>query len=164
MTGFPSNVVEELKTTFIQHLAGVDDDPKTEVITRPVRFTDPSLSLGIYALDWRPREDSAFIGQQEPSLNLYRFRIQSLVKHTSEEEARTLYTTHAKMVRVILYRDNALRVRLAELQETLLGSVERFQRFGIQSQGYLNNELRGNWVYLATTDLWVETETTQIQT
>lgn len=164
MTGFPSNIVEELATTFREHLAGPDDDPKTEILTRPVRFTDPALSLGIYALDWTPVQDSMQIGQQEPALNRYLFRIQNLVKHATEVEARALYTTHAKIVRAILYRDPGLRVRLAALQETFLGTSERFHRFGVRSQGYLNNELRGNWVYLATTDLWVETETTQIPT
>jgi hypothetical protein len=138
------------------------DDPPTEILKRPLRHTDPALSLGIYAYNWVPNPESAQIGQNEPALATYLYRIQLMVKHATETEARALFTSHGKIVRAILYRDTALRVRLAALQEDLLGSRERFMRFGVRNQSFLNNELRGAFVYLATTDLWVETETADI--
>lgn len=162
MPGFPENVVDELAVSFTEHMAGVDDDPPAEILKRPLRHTDPALSLGIYAYNWVPNPDSAQIGQHEPALATYLYRIQLMVKHATETEARALFTSHGKIVRAILYRDTALRVRLAALQEDLLGSRERFMRFGVRNQSFLNNELRGTFVYLATTDLWVETETADI--
>ncbi len=162
MPGFPENVIDEICVSFTEHMAAVDDDPKAEVLKRPLRHTDPALSVGVYAFNWVPDPESAQIGQHEPALATYLYRIQLMVKHATETEARALFTTHAKIVRAILYRDPGLRVRLAALQEDLLGSRERFHRFGVRNQSFLNNELRGTWVYLATTDLWVETETVQI--
>jgi hypothetical protein len=157
MAGFPENVIDALKPSFDAHLT----DHK--FIPRPLRFTDPERSLGIYALQWNPeQEDSAQIGQMEPALARYQFRIQNLIKAADEVEGRGLYTASAKIVRAILYRDPALRVRLCELSEEVLGSVERVKRYGVRAQGYLNNELRSQFVYLATTDMWVETEVTQL--
>lgn len=138
------------------------DDPPAEILKRPLRHTDPALSLGVYAHNWVPNQDGALIGQNEPAMATYLYRIQLMIKHATETEARALFTSHGKMVRVILYRDTALGVRLAGLQEDLLGSRERFMRFGVRNQSFLNNELRGTFVYLATTDLWVETETVDL--
>jgi len=117
----------------------------------------------LHVVDWTPDPNSAQMGQMENVLNTYLIRIQNLVKHTDEEEGRNLYVLDAKMVRVILYRDSALRVRLGSLDETIMGTQERFKRMGIRNQRFLNNELSGQFVFLATTDLWVETEVTQLE-
>jgi hypothetical protein len=160
--GFPANLTEELKTIFTTHLAGVDDDPKAVILERPLRHTDGNVAVGIYAMDWRPEQDSHLIGQDEPSIATYLLRVQVMIKHAEEQEGRRLFTTRSKIVRAILYRDPALRVAFQALQEDLLGTRERFMRFGVRNQSFLNNELRGTWVYLATTDLWVQTETVKL--
>lgn len=153
MTGFPSNVVDEIVVTFRQHLLN------HEIIDRPLRLPDPARCVGVYAVDMAPdQQNAALIGQSEPVVNRYNFRIQNMVKATNEPEARALFTLDSKSIRVILYRDNQLLVRLKSLTEELLGTRERFQRFGVSRQRFLNNELKGHFVYLAQTDIWVETD------
>ncbi len=154
--GFPHNIVEVFQTLYKERM------PDHEIITRPVRIADPNLSLGIYVMDWMPDMSSLQIGQEEPALARYRIRLQNLIKHTDEQEARGLFATSAKIVRVILVRDPALRVRLTELQEEILNSRERLLRFGVAQQSFLNNKIDRSFTFLATTDVWVETETVQL--
>jgi hypothetical protein len=85
-----------------------------------------------------------------------------MVKSLEEQEGRVAFTLHAKMVRAILYRDPDLRVRLGGLQEELLSTAERVKRYGVMRQDFLTNELQGTFVFLASTDLFVETETTAL--
>lgn len=167
MSGFPENIIEEVKQSLTDFMPKTTLPDQTQVdvpiIERPLRFSDPERSIGVHPVDWQPVQQSAQIGQQENALARYLIRIQNMVKHTDEIEGRAMYNADAKMIRVILYRDQGLRVRLGELNETLLDTIERFKRMGIQTQRFMNNELStGSFVYLATTDLWVETEITQL--
>lgn len=147
---FPENVVAELKTSF-ESMGEVDT-----VVARPLKPTDPHLSLGVFAIDWTPRD--FVIGQYDPAVTRYMVGIQSFVKHGNEEEGIALHTRLAKMVRVMLYRDEGLRVRLGSLSTTEFGVTERIQRWGVQTQRYISNEFQGSFLYLAVTELWVETE------
>lgn len=157
--GFPMNVVAELDSTFKGHVAALLDEDFV-IITRPLRNTDPSRSVGIFPVDWRPSENSfEMTGGVGPTLSRYLFRVQNLVKHTDEIEGRALYAHDSKLVRAVLYRDTALRVRLAALTETTLGMRERTQRYGVNTQRFLNNEINGMFLYLSTTEFWLETET-----
>lgn len=157
MTAFPMATVEIVHERFAELMRD------RVILDRRLRPSDPARSIGIFPVDWSPVRNSMEIGgpnrPPEPTLQTYQYRIQSLVKHTDEIEGRALYALDAKFVLAILYRDQDLRVRLTTVQETLLGSVERVQRFGVNSQRYLNNELSGQFIYLATTEFWVETET-----
>lgn len=176
MAGFPENILDELEQSFTEFMPPVilvaadptatppvvEESESIPIARRPLRFTDPERSVGLHAVDWSPLDDSAQIGQMEPGISRYMLRIQNLVKHTDEEEGRALYVADAKMVRAILYRDAGLRVRLGELNETILDTIERFKRMGVRTQRFLNNELSGQFVFLATTELWVETEITQL--
>jgi hypothetical protein len=150
--GFPSDFIIVVAQRLKHHMEDWD------FMDRPVRHTDGSRSIGLYALQWSPTEGSIEIGSQEPTLGDHQLRIQTLVKHTEETEARHLNAVAAKTVRAILYRDPILRVRLHELTEEILGTVERVKRMSIRAQGYLNNELRNQFVYLTTTDLLIQTE------
>jgi hypothetical protein len=155
MAGFPINVIDVLHARF-KELIGLD----IEIIDRPLRYTDPSRSVGLFAVDWVPVEGSYEIGKGfEPTLARYNYRIQALVKHTDEEEGRALYASDSKIIKAILYRDAQLVQRLTELQETNFGSIERAKRWGVRAQRFLNNELQGQFIYLATTELWLEAET-----
>lgn len=134
-----------------------------EIAKRPLRPMDPNLTIGIFAVDWVPRDDSREIGMPfGPTLNTYLLRFQTLVKHSHEEEGRVLFSTAAKKLRTMLARDPDLRVRLAALSEVELAAKETVRRFGVRNQRFLNNELRGAFVYMATTDFFVETETSQV--
>lgn len=149
-TDFPANVVAELEVS-LDALVDVD-----HVLKRPLRPTDPNGSIGIYPVTWSPEEYQ--IGQYDPAVTKYLIAIQSLVKHGDEELGIALHSRLAKQVRVMLYRDDELRVRLGALSTEESGVIERTQRWGVRTQRYLNNELQGSFLYLAITELWIETE------
>lgn len=157
MASFPNNVVSILMDRLKANM------PDWEVLGRPIRIADPNHSLGVYALDWQPQEQTMQIGGgNEPVLSRYNLRVQNLIKNTDEAEGRADFTVAAKSVRAIVARDSVLRDSFPQLQETLLGVRERLMRYGIRGQSFLNNDIRGTFTFLATTDLWVETETVQL--
>jgi hypothetical protein len=176
MAGFPENVMDEIAVSMAQYMPDsivVEADPlavppvvevtePVPIVRRPLRYVDPARTIGLHAVDWTPEAGSAVMGQEEPQLARYLIRIQNLIKAGDEDEGRSLYVIDAKMIRAILYRDTALRVRCGELSEELLDTLERFKKFGVRNQRFLNNELSGQFVFLATTELWVETEVTQL--
>jgi hypothetical protein len=126
------------------------------VARRPLRPTDPDKSIGVMALDWRPTE--SFIGQHDPAISRYQFAIQVFLKHQDEEEGLQQHTLLSKNLRTMLYRGEALRLRLASLSETSLLVTERVQRWGVRQQRFVSNEIQGRFLYLSTTEFWVETE------
>jgi len=147
---FPENIVAELGVT----LATIEE--VDQVINRPLRPTDPNGAIGIYAVDWNPQEYQ--IGQYDPAVTRYLIAVQSFVKHGDDQQGVALHARMAKRVRVMLYRDDELRVRLGSLSVSEGGVTERLQRWGVQTQRYLSNEVQGSFMYLAVTELWVETE------
>lgn len=128
-----------------------------KVMRRLLRDTDPDQSIGVIAADWVPQE--MVIGQFDPAVATYLFSIQAFVKHAHEEEGRASHTNFAQTIRLMLYRNAGLRTRLAALSETADGMVERVQRWGVRQQRYASNEVEGQFLYLSTTEFWVETET-----
>lgn len=156
VNGFPVNVVDEIKVSMEQYM------PDHAVIPRQVRFMDPARSIGIYVVDWTPDEQSHQIGQQEPALNRYLYRVQNMVKAADEIEGKALFSLDSKLVRVVLYRDLDLHVRLAALDEELMGSREVAKRWGVARQRFLNTELKSQFVYIAQTDFWLESESIQL--
>lgn len=150
VSDFPNNVVAELKATLAAR-------PELDVVVaRPLKPTDAHKSAGVFAVDWNPQD--MVIGQWDPAVTRYMVGIQTFVKHGNEEEGIALHTTLAKMVRVMLYRDEGLRVRLGDLSTTELGVTERMQRWGVQTQRYISNEMEGTFLYLAVTEMFIETE------
>ncbi len=128
-----------------------------KVLRRPLRPTDPDRSIGVVAIDWTP--NAMVIGQHEPAVAVYVLSIQAFVKHADEEEGRDDHADLAQQIRSMLYRNVGLRVRLAGLSETADGLTERVQRWGIRQQRYAANEVDGEFLYLSTTEFWIETET-----
>ena len=154
---FPSNIVLLLDDVVRAAM------PDYEVAKRPLRLMDPAKSIGIFLVDWQPVVGTEEMGNSfGPTLNTYLLRLQVLVKHGDEAEGRVMFTTAAKKLRTMLARDPDLRVRLAALSEVELAAKETVRRFGVRNQRFLNNELRGAFVYMATTDFFVETETIQV--
>jgi hypothetical protein len=153
MPGFPENVVDVLHGRFDTLM----DD--FEVIRRPLRILDPSRSIGLFVYTWAPVQDSTQIGQEEPTLNRYEYRIQLLVKATREIDARTIFGSATKSVRAILYRDAEMSNDLLSLTEDLLGTRETLKRFGVTRQTFANNDLgKRGFAFLTTTELWVQSE------
>ena len=152
LTVFPTNIIDAVQTA----ISGTMTDYLT--IDRPVRYTDPHQTASVYATDWNPGTEME-IGGIEPTINRYLVTIQLFLKIADERQGRRQIALDSKILRTVLYRDPTLGVAFATMSETLLGSVERFQRRGVQSQRFLNNEMRGAFVFLSTSVLWVETET-----
>lgn len=155
-SGFPMNVVDELKTSFetlmIDHT----------VISRPLRFADPARSIGVFVADWTPTQTSQQIGQKEPSLARYQYRVQNMVKTADEVTGKAWFSLDSKSVRAVLYRDPTLEIRLPALIEEVLGTREIVKQWGVGRQRFLSNELRSQFLYLAQTDFWLETEAIQL--
>jgi hypothetical protein len=153
MTGFPYNIIDVMVDHLERNITELD-----LLVRRPLRFTDPPRCMGIFPFDWSPQPDSMEISAREPVLGRYGIRIQNLVQTGDEDEGREMVTLDATIARTVLYRGTELGVDLAGLSEIVLDHGERFQRFGVRNQQFMNNELRGQFVFLATMDLWVETE------
>ena len=149
---FPANIISIFSEAFEELM------PDHSVAERPLRQVDPNASIGIYCASWSPVEDSQQMGQEEHALARYIVRVQNMTKAMDEAEGRAQFTLEGKMVRAILYRDPGLRVRLGGLQEELMGTVERVQRYGVMKQDFITSELQGVYVFLASTELFVETE------
>jgi hypothetical protein len=167
-TPFPNNVVEVLITQY-QNLSMLSDveiedhgflSQKKAVFSRPIRPTDPAASMGIFSLDWEPDEvEMTGIPNSEPVLATYRYGIQVLVKGGEAQSGLALHGLVSKSIRSMLYRDAGLRLALSQLNETSLGSLERYKKHGIRSQRFANNEIDGQFMFLSTAELWVQTET-----
>jgi hypothetical protein len=155
---FPNNIVDLVQT----RTALLDED--LFVIRRPLRTSDPNQAVGIFASQWLPNEESyemlgGPVGRHEPTLQTYLVTVQAFVKDMDEERGLAVHSVLSKMIRAMLYRDNALRVGLSALLVSMNGSTERTQRWGIRQQRYFSNELSGSWLYLSNLEFWLETET-----
>ena len=154
--GFPMNVVDELNVAMDQHM------PDHTITSRPLRYSDPARSIGLYVVDAVELTNSQQIGQREPALTRYQFRIQNLVKHSDEILGKAWFALDAKAIKAVLYRDDALALRLVALNEELLGTRETVKQWGVGRQRFLSNELRSQFIYLAQTDFWLETESIEL--
>lgn len=154
-SGFPNNVVKCLMIV----LPAVDED--CVVIPRPLRPSDPNMSIGVYASLWTPNEESLEIGHVapgEPSLGRYRLGIQTLIKDADAERGLASSSIFANRIRRVVYRNGPLRVALASLQVQDGDFRESFRRWGVASQQYMSNEIEKTFVTVSVLDLWIETE------
>lgn len=157
---FPMNVVDEIVVSFTTYLLPVS--PGIEIALRPLRTMDPNHAVGIFPVIQTPVEGSEEFGASEPTLNDYNLRIQLMVKHVDEEMGRRMYAVDTTAIKGILHRDAALRGRLGALEHTFMGVRERFQKFKVGSQRFLNNDLGTQHVFLSVTDVNVQTELMEI--
>lgn len=114
--------------------------------------------IGLRAGEWTPIVSTHEIGSDEPTVNVYHYEAELLIKTPDEPMGRQLYTEGAKKLRAVLYRDSDLRLRLAELRDDFMGSTERFQKLNVVGQQFLKNDIRGDWFFIATTRFTIETE------
>lgn len=156
-TQFPYNAVNLMVPRF-QTI-----DSELFICKRPLRESDPVQAIGIFAEQWIPNEDSREMRgpskAEEPTLSTYHISIQCFVKDMDEERGAAVHSTLSKRVRVMLYRDDTLRIGLHLLTATVGSSTERTKRYGIRTQRYLSNELQGSWLFLSQIEAWLETET-----
>lgn len=153
---FPMNIVEVLHDYMKAEL-----DESFTVLKRPLRTQDPNLSVGIFPNDWVPVANSREMGFAGDTLSTHLVRVHLLIKAGEEQAGRYLSGIHAKKLRTMLAHDADLQLRLGQLSEVSGSIKERAQRFGVRNQRFLNNELTGQFIFLATTEFWVETETSR---
>lgn len=152
---FPNNVVSAL--TFV--LPGIDAD--VVPVSRPLRPTDPNLSIGIYATLWAPEEDSYEMGHpfpHEATLNTYQIGIQTLVKDGDTQRGLAVSSILTKRVRSVVYRNEPLRLALGSLYVQDDVSRESMRRWGIRNQRFMSNDIEGTFVTISVLDFWLETE------
>jgi hypothetical protein len=152
---FPNNVVEAIEAE-IKDLIAAETTEIDTVVKRPLRTTDPHKSVGIYAEDWLPQDFN--IGLAGPAIAQYLFSIMVMCKNTNEEEGLAEHADLSKKVRSMLYRSQSLQVRLAQLQETSSGVLERAARWGVRRQRFMSGEISGQFIYLSVIEFWLETE------
>jgi len=167
VTDLPANAIDAPKeyfpATFVSMIAKALDDLLPDdcvVVERPLGESDPNYAVGVYAESWATDEDTYQIGQFEPTENRYEIRVQSLVKSIDHMTGRAAHSNLAKTIRVILYRDTTLRVRLTTATEELLSSVERVKGYGVKRQEFLSGKVGAGFMFMATTHVFVDTNTT----
>lgn len=152
---FPNNIVLQVAERFDQI------DPDVSVFRRPLRNTDPQQSIGVFASIWNPDDQSLeMMGRMpgEPTLQNYMLNVQAFVKDGDEERGLAVHSILSALVRRVLYRDNDLRLALQGLSVASDGTTEILKRWQVRSQRYVNNDIEGQWLYLSTLELWMETE------
>jgi hypothetical protein len=152
-TDFPNNIVMVLGEEF-RKIPPLDTYP---VLLRPLRPSDPSLAVAVAASLWEPEANE--IGQPDPAVSRYVFALQCMVKHGDEVQGLAAHAALSKKVRDQFYRNPALRARLSVLRKVDGGVTERVQRFWIQRQQFISQELEREFLYVSALELWVETET-----
>lgn len=168
--GFPDSTIGIVRARLEYHMPLMspgDGAPNEEphFLERPIRPTDPWRTISVFAADHTANEESVeILGQSappEPTIHRYQYRIQNLIRHTKEDVGKRLSSIDGKVVWTVLYRDPELRLALAAVVDTDVFSVtERFKRLGVRQQRYLNNEVRGEWLWVTQTEFWIETATT----
>lgn len=161
---FPDNAVDLIRARALLLDTDPDVNNRIPVYRRPLRSSDPVQAIGVFGVQWMPDEDSYEMkgspqGRHEPTLQSYLIAVQGFVKDMDEERGLANHSYLSKMIRAMLYRDEPLRVGLAALSVSMLNSTERARRWGIRTQRLNSNELDGSWLYLSTTEFWLETET-----
>lgn len=154
---FPENAIALIKARI-----PVAVDADLTVVRRPLRPTDPTQAVGVFASTFQPNETTIEIQSLQPTLNRYSLIIQSLVKEYDEESGISVHSILSARLRSMFYRDVPLHVGLTALSVTVNNSVERMQRRGITTQRYLSNEVQGVFMYTSWIETWLETETTTI--
>jgi hypothetical protein len=156
-TVFPANVIKLIQASIQQY------DDGLFVTNRHLRPSDPNESCGVFPVQWQPDNESlemrGALGASEPTIQRYSIGVEVFVKDADEIRGLIRHAMFAKIVRALLYRDDALRVSLQALSVTLLGTTERMGRYGIRTARYISNEISGSWLYVSTLEFWFETET-----
>ena len=155
---FPDVFVQEIAKAIQLHM------PDVMVVPRPLGAEDPSMSVGVFSESWAADEDTYVIGQFEPTEATYTIRVQSMIKALNHADGRRAHSNLAKAIRVILYRDTTLQLRLRESSEELLSSIERVNKFAVTRTEFLSGRAGGSFMFMATTYIRIGTSTTFLNT
>lgn len=151
-TGFPENIVDMLAV----QLNDIEDG---SVVKRACRPTDASRTVGIYAASWNPLEDSYEMGREDPTLNRYNIVVQNFVKSGEEAVGRRDHARISTIIRRRLQFDASLVTAVRSLTETTSEFIERVKKYRVARQIFSIGPVDNTFYYLASTDVWIETET-----
>lgn len=152
---FPQNFVNAVGPV----IAAID--PDITYLQRPLRPSDPNLSVGVYGTLWQPEEESYEIGHfpsSEATLNMYQVGVQTLVKDGDSQRGLNINSILSYRIRTVLYRNQPLRLALGSLKVEDGAFKESMRRWGIRTQRYMSNDIEGSFVTTSVLDLWIETE------
>lgn len=147
------------------------DNPDVVIVKRRIMTQDPSQTIGVFPMTWEADETSYEMGKgrllggydaslsNQATLNRYLIGIQSMVSDSVEETGIATHATITNAIRSLLATDGPLAVGLDTLSHVQGSIVERIQRRRIDRTRYLDNLISGKYVYLATTQYIIETET-----
>lgn len=159
---FPNNVVDMLATQLknIEMPLPTNVENRVRVHKRPIRETDYTQSISVIPSLWVPDEDSFEMAgdKNEPTIQRYTIAIEALVVDMDEERGLATHALLSSLVRLMLYRNPAIRVGLPMLEVDLSGYREKLARWGISQQRFANNQIGKNFVFLSTVDFWFETD------
>lgn len=154
-TVFPNNIVNLIYTRVPEVI-----DPDLYVVRRALRRGDPPQSVGITAAQWLP-QDFEMVGQTpEPTIQRYTFAIQGYIFTPDEENGIAQHAVLSRAIRNMLYRDGGFRSGLTAMVSTDAGTnvTESVQRWGIRQVQFISTEINQAFLYLSTTEFWVETQ------
>lgn len=156
---FPNNIIEIVSAEMqnIDPHSAPDTRDGLRVIRRPIHPTDSTETVSVTAGLWSPDEDSAELGNNEPTVQRYTGTVEAMVKDLDEERGIATHSLLSALVRHTLYRDQALKVALPLLSVNLHGYNERLIRWGVKQQRFMNNKFDGKFYFLSAADLWFET-------
>jgi hypothetical protein len=155
---FPNNIVLVLADN-LEFL----DNPDTPVLKRRLYSTDPVSCIGVTAFMWTPDQSSyemrgpAYAGV--PTISRYDVTVQCMIRDMEEERGLRKHAELTKRVQKFIMGDATLRGSLHALTSSLYGINERLKKWHIENSRYLAEEVSGEFIYLSTSTVRLETET-----
>ncbi|ANA85792.1 hypothetical protein PBI_WOES_18 [Gordonia phage Woes] len=132
-------------------------DPTLNFERRRLLVTDPNDTVGFVPVSWNPVAGE--VGRHESSIQLYTLYVQTLIVDPDEARGLQTHSYFAKRMREMLVRNGALRVALGSLETVDPAGVrEKTLQFRVGEQVFHNQETDGNWRYLSTLELRLETQ------
>jgi len=150
-TFFPYNALE-----IIQNLL-TDIDGDMTFVQRRILNGDPDQTIGVAPVDWSPLGSE--IGRTGPTLQRYTIYVQSLIVDPDSERGLRMHSYLAKRVREMLARLTTLQVGLRQLNVVdEYGVGEKTVDVHMGNQVFHTQEFDGNWNWLSTAELLLDTQ------
>jgi hypothetical protein len=154
---FPNNIMLVLGN----QLAFIDTD--VEIIRRRLYSTDPVQCIGVTAFMWTPDQTSYEMrGPQYagvPTISRYDVTVQCMIRDMDEPRGMRAHAELTKRVQKFVMGDPVLRDSLRGLVSDLYGVREQLKQWRIENSRFLAEEVSGEFIYLSTTTIRLETET-----
>lgn len=156
-----NTVLSDACTLMLGRILFYDED--ISPFQRMLTTKDPNISVGVFPSTHMPDNDSHEMnglgGMSEPPLQRYQIGLHVLTKDSERSRGLATHTAYARLVRMVLYRDQILRVGFGQLTVTDSWGTESFRRGWINSHRYLSTEIGNNTLaYLSVLDFTLETE------